>query len=90
VDRAEPERTCIGCRGKAPKGELIRLVGGADGVKLDETGSAPGRGAYLHRARECITTAIRKGAVARALRTGLAQGEAGRLRALLEEEPRGQ
>lgn len=88
MNRAQPERTCIGCRQRAPKRDLLRLVRRTDGIQLDGTGSAPGRGAYLHRARECATTAIGKGAVARALRTGLSQDEAGRLMALVEGELR--
>ena len=77
--RHEPERTCVGCRGKAPKGLLLRfgLVDGA--VLADPSGRAPGRGAYVHRDPDCLRLALRRGAVARALRTGLAQEEVARL-----------
>lgn len=88
MHRAQPERTCVGCREKAPKSELLRLVRSPEGVRLDRSGSAAGRGAYLHRARECLTTAFRRQAVARALRTGLAPDEAGRLMAIIEGELR--
>jgi predicted RNA-binding protein YlxR (DUF448 family) len=65
-----PQRTCIGCRKVLPKRSLIRIVNGPDGVKIDPTGKAPGRGAYLHNSRSCWENAI-PGSLARALRTEL-------------------
>ncbi len=65
-----PQRTCIGCRKVLPKRSLIRIVNGPDGVKVDLTGKAPGRGAYLHNVRSCWERAI-PGSLTRALRTEL-------------------
>ncbi len=42
-----PERTCIACRTKAPKWELIRFVVKEGEIILDERAVMPGRGAYL-------------------------------------------
>jgi predicted RNA-binding protein YlxR (DUF448 family) len=81
-----PERSCIGCRRRSAKRELVRLVRGADGVALDSTGSAPGRGAYVHRDAACAQHALSTGAVARALRTNVDEGELGRLGRLIEQE----
>jgi predicted RNA-binding protein YlxR (DUF448 family) len=82
-----PERTCVACRGKAPKAELLRVVRGSDGVvRVDPTGSAPGRGAYVHRDLACVDAALRRGAIARALRTRLDEGGAATLRADIEGE----
>jgi predicted RNA-binding protein YlxR (DUF448 family) len=79
--RADPERTCVGCRTRARKRELLRLVvDGAAGPVVDPSGSAPGRGAYVHRDDGCATAAIRTGAIARALRTRVSTEEAARLR----------
>ncbi len=80
----QPTRTCVGCRVAGPKTSLVRLVRADDGVALDLTGRAPGRGAYLHRDRACIEAAMAKGALARALRTGLGPDELGRLRNAIE------
>lgn len=68
-----PERTCVGCRAKAPQSELVRLVRVGDGVQVDARGVLPGRGAYLHPGRpECAALAAKKRALPRALRaTGL-------------------
>jgi uncharacterized protein len=81
----EPERSCVGCRGRAPKAELLRVAGTSAGVRVDPAGTAPGRGAYVHRDRACVTAALRRGALARALRRGLDQEELARLRKDIEE-----
>jgi predicted RNA-binding protein YlxR (DUF448 family) len=83
---SRPERTCLGCRGKRPKGELLRLVRDERGVRPDPSGKAPGRGAYVHRDPECIRRAMRKGSVARALRTSLSPEDLATLRTEIENE----
>jgi predicted RNA-binding protein YlxR (DUF448 family) len=81
----EPERSCVGCRERAPKADLLRIARTPEGVRVDPTGTAPGRGAYVHRAAGCANAALRRGAIARALRTGLSQGELARLATEIEE-----
>ena len=82
---ASPERMCVGCRRRAPKGDLVRVTRVDDGdAALDVIGSAPGRGAYVHRDAGCIGHAMRSRAFDRALRTGLTAGSAARLGAGLE------
>ncbi len=50
-----PERTCIACRKKRPKEELIRLVlAGANEVTPDFEQILGGRGAYLCKNLECL------------------------------------
>lgn len=54
-----PQRTCIGCREVEPKRELMRIVRTSDGhVVPDPTGKKAGRGAYLHKERECWEAAL--------------------------------
>lgn len=70
-----PVRTCIGCRERTAKSELLRLVAGSDAhglpvVTPDPDGSAPGRGAHLHPTVECYELAVRRRAFTRALRVG--------------------
>jgi uncharacterized protein len=72
-------RTCVGCRLSAPKGQLLRLVAGTRGVSIDPAMRQPGRGAYIHRTEGCATEAIRRGALARALRVGIEREEASNL-----------
>ncbi|MCB8993267.1 MAG: YlxR family protein [Nocardioidaceae bacterium] len=69
-----PIRTCIGCRERHPKRELLRLVTRFDAdlsqwvVAPDLQASAPGRGAHLHPTQECLELAKRRRAFDRALR----------------------
>ncbi|MEP7104386.1 MAG: YlxR family protein [Chloroflexota bacterium] len=68
----EPRRTCVGCRQEGAKGELVRLVRAPGGqVVIDLAGRAPGRGAYLHRRRDCLEAAHRRGGLNRALKTAV-------------------
>lgn len=58
---ASPQRTCIGCRQVADKGELVRIVVDGDRIQLDVSATLPGRGAYVHRASSCFEAAARGG-----------------------------
>ncbi|MGZ8630601.1 MAG: YlxR family protein [Actinomycetota bacterium] len=75
----EPVRTCVGCRARAPKAGLVRVVSGPSGASVDPKGAAPGRGAYVHRDAACRRAAGRPGVLGRALRTSLRPDEVGRL-----------
>ncbi|WP_203858336.1 YlxR family protein [Plantactinospora mayteni] len=72
VRRAEPERTCVGCRQRAPAGQLLRIVAVGDetghSLRPDPTRKLPGRGAHLHPDPACFTLAVRRRAFGRALR----------------------
>ncbi|MDX3315250.1 YlxR family protein [Streptomyces sp. NPDC054884] len=63
-----PERTCVGCRKRAAKTELLRIVAIKDACVPDPRGTLPGRGAYLHPAPFCLDQAVRRRAFTRALR----------------------
>ena len=66
----EPVRTCVACRLEAGKGAMVRIVRRAEGgAAVDPTGSAAGRGAYVHREAECIEIARKRKALERALKT---------------------
>ena len=55
-----PERSCVGCRAKRPKGELLRVVPWAASagveLKIDEKQRLPGRGAYVCRDASCCAS----------------------------------
>lgn len=65
-----PQRTCVGCRLVLPKRTLIRVVRSVEGVRVDPTGKANGRGAYLHNLTSCWEKGI-KGSLAHALKVDL-------------------
>ncbi|MFI6013058.1 YlxR family protein [Streptomyces sp. NPDC051243] len=66
--RACPERTCVGCRERAAKADLLRIVAIKDECVPDPRGTLPGRGAYVHLALVCLDQAERRRAFTRALR----------------------
>lgn len=72
--RGCPERTCVGCRVRATKGDLLRVVEVGGACVPDPRGTLPGRGAYLHPVKACLDLAVRRRAFVRALR---AQGPLG-------------
>lgn len=65
--RKVPMRMCVVTREKYPKKELIRVVKTENGVIVDETGKANGRGAYLKRDLEVIDKAQKSKALDRHL-----------------------
>ncbi|MEV4532259.1 YlxR family protein [Asanoa sp. NPDC049518] len=70
--RARPERTCVGCRHRAPANELLRFVAVGDGdhyrLRPDPDRRLPGRGAHLHPEPACLALAFKRRAFGRALR----------------------
>ena len=71
---AVPIRTCIGCRGKFPKKDLLRFVRGAAGnLQTDLTGKLPGRGAYVCQSQACINITFKSQRINTHLRTNLSR-----------------
>ena len=63
------ERTCIVCRKKGQKEDLVRVVKFADGkIAYDPTGKAQGRGCYICREGKCVSLLHKSGALARSFR----------------------
>ena len=66
--RKIPMRMCVGCREMKPKAQLLRVVRPQEGeVRIDRTGKAPGRGAYVCDRIECLRKAQKSRALERAL-----------------------
>jgi predicted RNA-binding protein YlxR (DUF448 family) len=58
----------VGCRLRAAKPDLLRVVAVDGGLVVDRRGQLPGRGAYLHQDADCLALAERRRAFHRALR----------------------
>ena len=68
--RKIPMRMCVGCREMKEKRSLLRIVKNAEGaISFDRVGKAPGRGAYICKARECLDKAMKQKQLERALET---------------------
>jgi len=65
---SSPVRTCVGCRAKAPVGELLRVVACEGAAVPDVRRVLPGRGAHLHPDPDCLAMAERRRAFPHALR----------------------
>jgi uncharacterized protein len=64
-----PLRTCVACREKRPKRELVRLVCTPEGsLEVDLRGKRAGRGAYVCRRPECWQAALQPQRLSRALK----------------------
>jgi uncharacterized protein len=89
--QARPLRTCIGCRLRVVKSDLLRVV--AVGAPLrsevipDPRGRMPGRGVYLHPDLGCLDLAERRRAFPRALRLP-GPLDTSAVRAYVEDRPR--
>ncbi|HET9897035.1 MAG TPA: YlxR family protein [Streptosporangiaceae bacterium] len=59
---------CVGCRTRAVKSDLLRVVAVDGEIVVDPAARSPGRGAYLHPSEECFEQARRRKAFPRALR----------------------
>ena len=81
-----PQRTCVGCRQTLAKRSLIRVVRTDEGVRIDRTGKAAGRGAYLHDRRSCWERGL-KGSLAHALKTEISEQDRDSLRAFSASLP---
>jgi len=64
-----PVRTCIGCKCKKPKKEMIRIIRTPDGkIEIDKTGKKSGRGAYLCDNVKCLDVAFRENSLNKSLK----------------------
>ena len=81
-----PQRTCVGCREVIAKRALVRIIRTPEGVRIDPTGKAAGRGAYLHAQRSCWERGL-KGALAHALKIELTDQDRETLRAFMAGLP---
>jgi hypothetical protein len=61
-------RTCVGCRARAAKATLLRVVAVGGVLVCDPAGRLPGRGASVHRDLQCVALAEKRRAFPRALR----------------------
>jgi predicted RNA-binding protein YlxR (DUF448 family) len=87
IHRKTPIRTCVSCRTSAEKKSLTRVVRSAAGeVRLDPTGKAAGRGAYLCGAKECLSVAVKANKLGRALRCEIPERVLSELENLVVED----
>ncbi len=84
-----PERTCIACREKRPKWELVRIVRTPQGgLEIDPRGKKAGRGAYLCRRQECWEIGLKRKRLQYALKSEIVSGQHAELIAYSKAMPK--
>jgi predicted RNA-binding protein YlxR (DUF448 family) len=73
--RMYPVRTCVGCRQRGNRSDLIRIVNSQGFLKVDTQKSLSGRGSWLHMSSKCLETAVERSAFSRALKAKLDHGQ---------------
>ncbi|MEP6650965.1 MAG: YlxR family protein [Lapillicoccus sp.] len=72
MSSSPPVRTCVGCRERTTKSNLLRVVADLSGpdwsLVPDADARRPGRGAHLHPSLACLNLAERRRVFPRALR----------------------
>ena len=87
--RKIPMGMCVGCREMKPKRELLRVVRSPEGeVSFDLTGRKPGRGAYVCPNADCLTHAVRKKQLERAVSAPVSEEVRESLTAQIERLPK--
>jgi predicted RNA-binding protein YlxR (DUF448 family) len=61
-------RTCVGCRQRSQRADLLRIVSKSNVLAFDEHKNLPGRGAWIHPSSDCLALAIQRNAFGRALK----------------------
>ena len=88
--RKIPMRMCVGCREMKPKAQLLRVVKPAEGeARIDRTGKASGRGAYICPQPECLKKAQKSRALERALDAKIDEAVFSQLEAQMQPEGEG-
>ncbi|GAA2827392.1 hypothetical protein GCM10010471_06110 [Leucobacter komagatae] len=86
--KMDPIRTCVACRTRAARAELLRVVVRDGHLIVDERAVLPGRGAWVHETAECMNLAVQRGTFTRALRaSGKLDGQSleNRLKTLMDK-----
>lgn len=81
-----PQRTCVGCKEKKNKNELLRIVYNKEGeVDVDKNGKKEGRGAYICKQNECLEKAIKNKGLERSFKVKLNDEIYNKLRGVIIE-----
>lgn len=62
------DRTCVGCRQRSQRANLLRIVSESNVLAFDQQKNMPGRGAWIHPSSDCLALAIQRNAFGRALK----------------------
>lgn len=76
MKNSKETRTCIACRKKTDKQELLRIVNSKEtGITVDFAQKLDGRGAYICKNETCFDKIVKNKALSRALKTNIEEGK---------------
>lgn len=83
MKNSKETRTCIGCRKKDNKYNLIRIVNLENEITIDENQSLCGRGAYICKNEECLNKLIKNKKLLKALKINISDEKYNELRGVM-------
>lgn len=84
MKNSKETRSCIACRKKDNKKNLIRIVNSKkDGIKIDLGQNLEGRGAYICKDEKCFNIIVKSKGLSRALKTNISEEKYNELRGVL-------
>lgn len=84
MKNSKETRTCISCRKKDYKYNLVRIVNSKEnGITVDLKYNLQGRGAYICKEKECFEKLLKSKALSRALKTNIEQEKFKELRGVV-------
>ena len=87
MKNSKETRTCIGCREKKNKQELVRIVNSKEkGIIVDLTQKEKGRGAYICKNKECLEKTIKNKGLSRTFKTNVGYEKYNEIRGVMFDE----
>lgn len=84
MKNSKETRTCVTCRKKGYKYNLLRIVNSKEsGIAVDFKQNLKGRGAYICKSQECFDRLLKSKALSRALKTNIEQEKYKELRGVV-------
>ena len=84
MKNSKETRTCVTCRKKDSKYNLLRIVNSKEsGIAVDFKQNLKGRGAYICKSQECFDRLLKSKALSRALKTNIEQEKYKELRGVV-------
>ena len=71
ITKQLPLRKCVACNQMLEKNKMFRIAKTPQGIIIDKTYKAQGRGAYVCKDKKCIELAIKKKSFNRSLRQAI-------------------
>ena len=84
MKNSKETRTCVACRKKDYKYNLLRIVNSKEnGITIDYKQNIKGRGAYICKSQECFDRLLKNKALSRYLKTNIEQEKYKELRGVV-------